>query len=194
MNENELMQKLALSKAIMQKSDTIKRGSVSEPMVPSIGVDDFQIPQATYNIPQDILESNTMISPNATKPVGAPSIEAIKNSRLPDEIKKLMIEHPITQPQNMTQPTLSKELVEKATKLMGTNTAQKSSQGQTQRQSVSEGIDYKKIERMIENAVNKALEENGLLVESTEKTNETFSFRVGKHIFEGKLTKIKKTS
>ena len=49
MNENELMQKLALSKAIMQKSDTIKRGSVSEPMVPSIGVDDFQIPQATYN-------------------------------------------------------------------------------------------------------------------------------------------------
>jgi hypothetical protein len=47
---------------------------------------------------------------------------------------------------------------------------------------------------MIENAVNKALKENGMIAESTEKTNEVFSFRVGKHIFEGKLTKIKKIS
>jgi DUF917 family protein len=31
-------------------------------------------------------------------------------------------------------------------------------------------------------------------VESTDKTNELFSFKVGKHIFEGKVTKIKKLS
>jgi hypothetical protein len=30
------------------------------------------------------------------------------------------------------------------------------------------------------------------LIESTEKTNEQFSFRVGKHVFEGKVTKVKK--
>jgi hypothetical protein len=47
---------------------------------------------------------------------------------------------------------------------------------------------------MIKEAVNQALSENGLLVESTEKANETFSFKVGKHIFEGKVTKIKKLS
>jgi hypothetical protein len=47
---------------------------------------------------------------------------------------------------------------------------------------------------MIESAVNNALKENGLLVESTEKTNEVFTFKVGKHIFEGKVTKIKKLS
>jgi hypothetical protein len=40
--------------------------------------------------------------------------------------------------------------------------------------------------------VNEALRENGLLVEETEKTNESFSFRVGSHIFEGKVTKVKK--
>jgi hypothetical protein len=47
---------------------------------------------------------------------------------------------------------------------------------------------------MINEAVNNALKENGLLVESSEKTNELFSFKVGKHIFEGKVTKIKKLS
>ena len=47
---------------------------------------------------------------------------------------------------------------------------------------------------MISEAVNEALTENGLLVESTEKSNEMFTFRVGKHIFEGKVTKIKKVS
>ena len=47
---------------------------------------------------------------------------------------------------------------------------------------------------MINEAVNNAIKENGLMVESTEKSNEVFSFRVGKHIFEGKVTKIKKIS
>jgi hypothetical protein len=47
---------------------------------------------------------------------------------------------------------------------------------------------------MVSQAVNEALEENGLLIESTEKSNEMFSFKVGKHIFEGRVTKIKKTS
>jgi DUF917 family protein len=45
---------------------------------------------------------------------------------------------------------------------------------------------------MVENAVRKVLKEEGLLTESEEKTSEVFSFKVGKHIFEGKVTKIKK--
>ena len=53
-------------------------------------------------------------------------------------------------------------------------------------------IDYNIIKSMIKEAVDDALKENGLLVESSEKTNEIFSFRVGKHIFEGKISKIKK--
>jgi hypothetical protein len=55
-------------------------------------------------------------------------------------------------------------------------------------------IDYKLIQKMINDAVKSALKENGLIAESTEKANETFNFRVGKHIFEGKVTKIKKMS
>jgi hypothetical protein len=61
-------------------------------------------------------------------------------------------------------------------------------------QASSSSLDYNVIQKMIKEAVNQALSENGLLVESTEKANETFSFKVGKHIFEGKVTKIKKLS
>ena len=45
---------------------------------------------------------------------------------------------------------------------------------------------------MITEAVNNALKSNGLLTESSEKSNEQFSFKVGKHVFEGKVTKVKK--
>jgi hypothetical protein len=47
---------------------------------------------------------------------------------------------------------------------------------------------------MINEAVNEALHENGLITESSEKSNEVFTFKVGKHVFEGKVTKIKKLS
>jgi hypothetical protein len=45
---------------------------------------------------------------------------------------------------------------------------------------------------MMREVVSEVLSENGLLVESVSKSNDVFSFRVGKHIFEGKVTKIKK--
>ena len=64
---------------------------------------------------------------------------------------------------------------------------------QTQTQP-SGSFDYKVLQKMINEAVNNALRENGLISESSEKTNEVFSFKVGKHIFEGKVTKIKKLS
>jgi len=100
MNENELMSRLVASKAIMDKSNTIKRGEVREsaPIMNS----DFNIPQAKYNIPAEFLQEQqsspqpflSSLPRENTKPVGAPTVDAIKNSKLPDEIKRLMIEHP----------------------------------------------------------------------------------------------------
>jgi DUF917 family protein len=133
-----------------------------------------------------------------TKPVGVPTIDAIKNSRLPDEIKKLMMEHPISQPQQ-ANPTLSNDLVERAARLMKENPGgyvpeSAKPKQQAQASQPTGNIDYKVLQKMINEAVNNALKENGLLMESSEKTNEVFSFKVGKHIFEGKVTKIKKLS
>jgi hypothetical protein len=210
---DQLMQKLMLSKAIMDKTDGIKRSDSRDMNSPSNMVESFNIPQAKYNIPQEFLQEQqssqqighpylSSLPVENTKPVGIPTIDAIKNSRLPDEIKKLMMEHPISQPQQQQTTTLSNDLIERASRLMKENPggyvpeSAKSKQPTKAASSVqqSSNIDYKLIQKMINEAVNNALKENGLVTESSEKTNELFSFKVGKHIFEGKVTKIKKLS
>jgi hypothetical protein len=208
---DQLMQKLMISKAIMDKTDGIKRIDNREMNSPSNMVESFNMPQVKYNIPQEYLQeqpSQQMSQPylsslpvENTKPVGVPTIDAIKNSRLPDEIKKLMMEHPISQPQQQQTATLSNDLIERASRLMKENpgsyvpdSAKSKQETQSTQSSPSTNIDYKLLRKMINEAVNDALKENGLLVESTDKTNELFSFKVGKHIFEGKVTKIKKLS
>lgn len=206
-NMDQLMQKLAVSKAIMDKQDNIKRGDVRNTSMSSNIIEDFSVPQAKYNIPQEFLQEQPVNQPylseprENTKPVGVPSVDAIKNSKLPDEIKKLMMEHPIAQAQN-PNPTLSNDLIERASRLMKGNTnnyipesastKQKTPQQPTQQQ--ISGIDYKILKKIVKEVVDESLSENGLMMESSEKTNELFSFKVGKHIFEGKVTKIKKLS
>lgn len=209
MDENDLMSRLAASKAIMDSPKFNKSANSMNQGLPPTSLQEFDMPQVKYNIPQEFLQespqSNQMSQPYLselpkvnTKPVGVPTVDAIKNSKLPDEIKKLMMEHPIAQPQQQS-PTLSNELIEKASRLMKENPSgyvpESAKPKQTQQQSQPSGnIDYKLLKKMINEAVNEALEENGLLIESSEKANETFSFKVGKHIFEGKVTKIKKLS
>lgn len=201
MNENDLMSRLVASKAIMDKSNTIRRGEARE--TPQMMNTDFDIPQAKYNIPQEFLQEQPSSAPllssvprENTKPVGVPTVDAIKNSRLPDEIKRLMIEHPIAQPQQQQQTTLSDDLIEKASRLMKTGTNNYVPDSAKPKQTIKESsnLDLSKIQQMIEEAVEKALQKNGMIVESVEKTGELFSFKVGKHIFEGKVTKIKKLS
>ena len=210
---DRLMEKLALSKAIMDKADGIKSTNSMNGGLPPTSLqqlnspETFDVPNAKYNIPAEFLqETNTPQQPylsnvprENTKPVGVPTVDAIKNSKLPDEIKRLMMEHPIGQPQQ--QPTtISDELIEKAARLMKQNgggympesAKPKQTTQQQSQPSSNSGIDYKLIQKMINEAVNNALRENGLVVESSEKSNEVFNFKVGKHIFEGKVTKIKK--
>jgi hypothetical protein len=203
------MEKLALSKAIMDKAEGIKNTGSMSGGLPPTSLQQFDAPAAKYNIPSEFLQETSSpsqpylseIPRENTKPVGVPTVDAIKNSKLPEEIKKLMMEHPIAQPQQQTT-TISNELVEKATRLMKKNEGgylpesakTPSSTKPIQQQSNTTNIDYKLIKKMINEAVNEALHENGLIVESTEKSNEIFTFKVGKHIFEGKVTKIKKMS
>jgi hypothetical protein len=210
---SNLMEKLALSKAIMDKADGIKNSNSMNGGLPPTSLqqmnspESFNIPTAKYNIPAEFLQESEQtqqpylsnIPRENTKPVGVPTVDAIKNSKLPDEIKRLMMEHPIGQPQQ--QPTtISNDVIEKATRLMNVNKegyipeSAKLKQSSVATPQQSNGIDYKLIKKMINEAVNDALHENGLITESSEKSNEVFSFKVGKHIFEGKVTKIKKLS
>jgi len=201
------MEKLALSKAIMDKADGIKSSNSMNGGLPPTSLQQFDVPNAKYNIPSEFLQEGpsqqtqylSSVPRENTKPVGNPTVDAIKNSKLPDEIKRLMMEHPIGQPQQ--QPTtISNELIEKASRLMKDNSnnyipdSAKPKQVQTQPIPSVGNIDYNVIQKMITEAVNNALRENGLLMESSEKSNELFTFKVGKHVFEGKVNKIKKMS
>jgi hypothetical protein len=207
MNENDLMSRLVASKAIMDSPKFNKNTNSMNQGLPPTSLQEFDMPNVKYNIPQEFLQESPQAPINQpylselpkvnTKPVGVPTVDAIKNSKLPDEIKKLMMEHPIAQPQQQS-PTLSNDLIEKASRLMKENPGQyvpESAKPKQQTQTQPSGsFDYKVLQKMINEAVNNALRENGLIAESSEKTNEVFSFKVGKHIFEGKVTKIKKLS
>jgi hypothetical protein len=186
--ENELIQKLMVSKKIMEKHNQIPRNGTQGSVLTSPMVEEYSAPAAKYNLPSDMLqESNIpMNNPNpqmATK-------DRIMSSKLPDEIKMLMIEHPIQQPDSMSGPSLSNELVEKASRLMNKgNSEQKKPQVNQSQPSV----DNQSLKQMMREVVQEVLSENGLLVESEEKTNEVFTFKIGKHIFSGKVSKIQKT-
>lgn len=198
-NENDLIQKLIVSKKIMEKHDTIGRGGQrnieTSNTIEKPQLTEFTAPNSTYNIPEEYSVSQVS-NVKTQQPL---TQDRIMSSRLPDEIKKLMIEHPINQPSITSQSEISDELVNKATRLMNVNAkgetinetkAKTKPQTNTQSNTTFNGD----IKEMIREAVREVLSENGLLVESTTKSNETFSFKVGKHVFEGKVTKIKKIS
>lgn len=187
------MQKLMMSKAVMQKSDQIKRGGNGiETSSQNIQLQNFDAPAAKYNLPSDLIES-TQNRPISSNPK-IPTTDAIMGSKLPDAIKKLMIEHPIVPPQMQGGPTLSNELIERASRLMRDNNDIVTESNKPQPLPLTNSFDLKSIKSILKEVVEEVLKENGVISESSEKTNETFSFRVGKHIFEGKVTKIKKTA
>lgn len=209
MNEHDLMSKLAASKAIMDNPKFAKNNTSSNRSLPQTSLQDFDMPQARYNIPQEFLQEQQPVHQpylselprENTKPVGVPTVEAIQKSKLPDQIKKLMIEHPITQPQQTQEVTISSDLIERASRLMKRQdsnylpeSAKKKTEEPKSSTQQSTAIDYKLIQKMINEAVENALTKAGMISESQEKTNEMFSFRVGKHLFEGKITKVKKLS
>jgi hypothetical protein len=183
----DLMQKLVVAKKIMDKHENKPRGGAQH--VPNHMVESYDAPTAKYNVPQEFLAEQ----PVAKIPQNQiPTQDRIMNSKLPDEIKRLMIEHPIEQPKMMGSETvLSDELVEAASRLMNTNQEPK------QKNIVSENkqksnINNEDIRSIIRETVEDVLRENGLIAESETKSNEVFKLRVGQHLFEGRVTNIKK--
>ena len=192
---NDLMAKLAISKKIMDKHQEISRGNANgtvnynAPMV-----ENYEAVPATYNIPQEYAAETTLSEVSQPE---LPTQDRILNSKLPDEIKKLMIENPIAQASLPgTTNVLSNEIIEGAQKLMGT-TPKKQNQPQSNNTS---GIDMNALKTMIRDTVRdtvrdvvrEELSKSGMIVENEQKTNEQLTLKVGKHLFEGRVTKIKK--
>ena len=209
-NELSLMEKLAVSKKIMDAHNNTPRGGMASSMdsYNSPSVDNYEPVKGTYNIPKEFLqESQQSDQPYLSSIPKAPTMpqpltsDRVMASKLPDAIKRLMIEHPIEVPNSMGGggSVLSDELVEKATRLM--NTDARGNQVNQPKQRIQEQspvsqpqFNNKQLREMLKEVVEEVLQENGILTESEQKSNEVFSFKVGKHIFEGKVTKIKKIS
>jgi len=184
---NDLIQKLMISKKIMDKHKEIPRGNASADISYSAPmVEEFSAPNAKFNIPQEFISESSIQKPTSNAPV---TKDRILSSKLPDEIKKLMIEHPISQPQS-SGPVLSNELVEAASRLMRNESTSVEPKAKTK--SVSPQIDTNELRKIVRETVEQVLSENGLLIESSSKSDEVIKFQVGQHIFEGKITKIKK--
>ena len=179
-----------ISKKIMEKHNAIPRRSDALPETPV--VESYEAPTAKYNLPQELVQESTY-QPKTQQPV---TQDKILSSKLPDEIKKLMIEHPISQPANLSGPTLSSDIVDKAARLMSLGS---DGNGYKGKGSIKESETPKEsmmgnsnLRSLLKEVVEEVLSENGMLIESTSKSNDVFTFKVGKHIFEGKVTKVKK--
>jgi hypothetical protein len=196
--EQDLINKLMISKKIMERHDTMGRNGINNPQAfNSPMVEEYQPVNASYNLPQEFLSEAPVSTPKMNTEI--PTADRIANSKLPDEIKRLMMEHPIQQPNAPgSGSVLSQDLVEKASRLMNTDASGK--QLGTPKQVVRENVQTTnslsadQIRNIVKETVEGVLKENGLLVESTKKSNEIFKFRVGQHIFEGKLLKVRKVS
>jgi hypothetical protein len=196
--EQDLIQKLMISKKIMDKHNQTPRTTNPNINTTSPEVQSFNTPNASYNIPNDISISGEQTQ-NLNQPYlseasipkqssGEITEDKILNSKLPDEIKKLMIEHPIQQP-NSGGPTLSNDLVEKASKLMNKG----SNNNVVQKSNNPVSTIPNNFREVLKEVVTEVLTDSGVISESSSKSNELFTFKVGKHIFEGKVVKVRKT-
>jgi len=203
-SEADLIQKLMISKQIMDKHNQTPRGSMpSMDSYSSPEVESYEPVGAKYNIPQEFLQESQSNEPYLSSLPKTPTMpqpvtsDRVMSSKLPDAIKRLMIEHPIEVPNTMGGgATLSNDLVEKAARLMNTDARGNQTSQPKQRvqeQSQSPNFNMKELKSMLREVVEEVLQENGILSESTEKANEMFTFKVGKHIFSGKISKVQKT-
>ena len=160
-----------ISKKIMDKHSEIPRGNASEGLsnysTPEVA--EFNAPQASYNIPSEYLSESEISKPINNNPQPLTK-DRILSSKLPDEIKRLMMEHPIEQP-NQGGVAISDDLIQKAARLMNTgkgsinetSTPKKTQQSQPLPKQQS-SINLNEIRDVIRETVEHVLQENGLLV------------------------------
>lgn len=183
-----LMQKLAVSKKIMDKHNEIPRtGSGGAPRV---NTNTLPMEEGVPMMSQQPTQEMSRVAMSENKEI---TKSKIMSSNLPDEIKKLMIENPIERP--VMNTSISDDVIEGATRLMGNNRP-------TQQINVLEstGLDTNGLKQMIRDivrdtvrdVVKEELSSFKEIVTENKKTNENLKLTVGKHVFEGRVTSMKK--
>ena len=183
-SQNDLMKKLVQAKKVMNKVDggDYERGHVNESLL--------------LSSPEDAM-NNTEYQSNPTRPMGSPSIDRIQNSKLPDAIKKAMIESPIQQMNQISlNDTLDMDFIKGAKRLMEQEGVATRPSAQPKQTIVNNSsVDMKAIAVIIENTVRKVMDEKLtqiLSAQQTQSINENLVLKVGDSIFKGKITGVNK--
>ena len=183
-SSNDLMMKLVQAKKVMNKVDggNYERGHVNENVLRSN--------------PEDFMGEMQQMPVANTRPVnnGELNVSKIQSSKLPEAIKKAMMENPIQQ--ISLNDTLHMDFVKGAKRLMEQEGVSPKKQiQQPQRQSSGGNIDMNAIAVLIENTVRKVMDEklNQILTASqTSSINENLVLKVGDSVFKGKITGVNK--
>lgn len=219
--ENDLMMRLVQAKKIMNKVDNgdYETGQINEQVLRSSPED---LDSSQQMIPQRMAPQRMMpqpmdyqmggydfpmmeeVRPAPTRPVSSNTLDInrIHNTKLPEHIKKLMIEHPIQQPQQISlADSLDINFVNKARKLMEQEGVGPSKPKTTQRPQQTQIVHSKQdvneivtaLTPIIENTIRKIMDEklNQLLTaQKTTSINESLVVKVGDSVFSGKITKV----
>lgn len=177
-SSTDLMQKLVQAKKVMNKVDTgnFEKGNINETLLRSD--------------PSELI--NNQVETTNKRPVGIPSVEKIQSSKLPDSIKKAMIENPI--PQISLNDSIDMDFIQGAKRLMEQEGVSKKTVKQEVRGTTN--IDMNAIAVLIENTVRKVMDEklNQILTaQQTQTINENLVLKVGDSVFKGKITGVNKS-
>ena len=180
----ELAAKLVSSRKIMNKVDT----------------GDYEIGNIDKNLlestPEQILEGDAPRRP-PTRPIGKADPDKINQSRLPDAIKRAMIDNPI--PEISMNEGLDMDLVSRTRKLMeadGSIPVSKTVKTQNPRQVQTESRQElsNDLATLIESTIRKVLDEKLTQILNAQEAvsiNENLVIKVGESLFSGKITKVK---
>lgn len=181
-SENSLMQKLVMAKKVMNKVENgdFERGHVNETVL---------------RTEPENLSPEIVTPPTRTANV---NVNKIMESKLPEAIKKAMIENPI--PQISLTDSLDLNFVQKTKKLMEAEGVSTKSKTSSQKTYNGSNIDVNQLTPIIENIVRKTVTEildaklNQILTaQQTLSINENLVLKVGDSIFKGKITGVNKS-
>lgn len=190
---NDLMKNLARAKMVMNKVDNtspVPRGTVNEDY--SDFEDEYGMPVNYEQPTMNFQQPKQMVAENNLSP------ERIKNSKLPDNIKKAMMENPIPVPSISLSDNIDMNIIKGAKRLIEQDlpTKSKPQQKQPTYTNNAPNIDMNALSLMIENTVRKVLDEKLsqiLTAQETKSINENLVLKVGDSIFKGKITGVNST-
>jgi hypothetical protein len=182
-SQNDLMKRLVQAKKVMNKVDggNYERGNIDENIL--------------FSSPDELMGEQTKQPSNVTRQMGVATPDRINNSKLPDAIKRAMIENPI--PQISLNDTLDMDFIKGAKRLMEQEGVGTKKQGVTpfSKQQPQSNVDMNAMAVLIENAVRKVMDEKLtqiLSASTTASINENLVLKVGDSIFKGKITGVNK--